>query len=47
MWGEWGPKEAGLSVVTVTCRDEKAQMKTCLQHESWLRPLLRGSQVEL
>lgn len=20
--GEWGPKEAGLSVVTVTCRDE-------------------------
>uniref|UniRef100_A0A8C6CZY4 Plasminogen activator n=1 Tax=Moschus moschiferus TaxID=68415 RepID=A0A8C6CZY4_MOSMO len=28
-----------------TCRDEKTQM-TYLQHESWLRPLLRGSQVE-
>lgn len=29
----------------VTCRDEKTQM-TYLQHESWLRPLLRGNQVE-
>ncbi|KAB0404959.1 hypothetical protein E2I00_016970 [Balaenoptera physalus] len=37
--------EAGLSVVTVTCRDEKTQM-TYLQHESWLRPLLRGNRVE-
>lgn len=45
MWGESGPKEAGLSVVTVTCRDEKMQM-TYLQHESWLRPLLRSNQVE-
>ena len=45
VWGESGPKEAGLSVVTVTCRDEKMQM-TYLQHESWLRPLLRSNQVE-
>ncbi|KAM9043476.1 tissue-type plasminogen activator [Megaptera novaeangliae] len=29
----------------VTCRDEKTQM-TYLQHESWLRPLLRGNRVE-
>nr|XP_020737011.1 tissue-type plasminogen activator [Odocoileus virginianus texanus] len=29
----------------VTCRDEKMQM-TYLQHESWLRPLLRSNQVE-
>uniref|UniRef100_A0A8C6AKI0 t-plasminogen activator n=1 Tax=Monodon monoceros TaxID=40151 RepID=A0A8C6AKI0_MONMO len=28
-----------------TCRDEKTQM-TYLQHESWLRPLLRGNRVE-
>ncbi|XP_019062044.1 tissue-type plasminogen activator isoform X11 [Fukomys damarensis] len=29
----------------VTCRDEKTQM-TYQQHESWLRPLLRGNRVE-
>nr|XP_023486540.1 tissue-type plasminogen activator isoform X1 [Equus caballus] len=29
----------------VTCRDEKTQM-TYRQHESWLRPMLRGNRVE-
>nr|XP_020015065.1 tissue-type plasminogen activator [Castor canadensis] len=29
----------------VTCRDEKTQM-TYQQHESWLRPMLRGNRVE-
>lgn len=43
--GKLCPKEASLSFVPVTCRDEKTQM-IYRQLESWLRPMVRSNRVE-